>query len=94
MLERTGVSPLAQRGLDEALSLAVGLRSVGSSSDVAKVKGSEIRNKSLRLIARPVVTHDTPGSDAQRGEVNQGALKEGDGTLSRFIGHDLGKSEA
>jgi hypothetical protein len=93
VLERTGVSPLSQGGLDKALGFTIGLWRVGAGADVTQSERSEEKAKGVRLIASPIVAHDALSENAKGSEVIQCGLKERDGTQGRFVGHNLGKGD-
>ena len=90
----TGVSPFAKRGLDEALGLAVGLRRVRPSEDLAKTETLAGCTEGLSLVAGAVVGHHTVDANAKFGKISNGSFKEGDSTFLALIGHDLNESDA
>ena len=53
-----GVGPFAQRRLDEALGLAVGLRRIGPCRDVLEAEIAAGLGEGLRSVAGAVVGHD------------------------------------
>lgn len=64
----TGIGPLTQRGLDEAVGLAVGLRCGRPGADVPDAKPPAGTDKSERSTATSVVSHNAIDVGAKRGE--------------------------
>src|SRR6266849_6403328 len=71
------VGPFAQRALDKALGLAVGLRRVGPGSDVFEAELAAGVAKVEGFVAGAVVGHDAGDRDAQAGVVGDSGLQEG-----------------
>ena len=94
VLEGSGVGPFAERGLDEALGLAVGLRRVGFGSDVPDAELLAGARESFGLVAASVVGHDALDSDAEAFEVGDGGEEEGDCALLLLVGEDVGAGDA
>lgn len=89
-----GVGPFAQRGLDEAFGLSIGLVRVGSREDMAQAEGFAGLPEGFGAVARAVVGHDAFDLDAEPGVIGQRGLEEGDRTFLLFVRHDLGEGEA
>src|SRR5229473_6898537 len=89
-----GVGPFAQGGLDEALSLAIGLWGIGLGADVFEAEIAAGVTEVERPVARAVVAHHPGYRDAEALIVGQGCLQEGGGALFLLVGHDLGESDA
>src|SRR5271154_5565464 len=89
-----GVSPFAQRCLDEAFSFSIGFRGVGSCEDVAQAEGFAGLSKGLRAIASAIVGHDAFDPYAEAGVIGQGGLEEGDGAFLFLVWQDLGIGDA
>ena len=79
VLIETGVSPLADSGLDETLRLAIGARSVDASTDVFEGKITAGLGEQEGAEARTIVGHDAAGANAEMGEVRHGLAEEGAG---------------
>ena len=88
------VSPLAQRGLDEALGLAVSLWSRGSGEAVLEADGGDGGAHGVGAGAGPVVGVDALGVDAVSFEEGQGGVEESDGTAGGFVWEELGEGAA
>jgi hypothetical protein len=89
-----GIRPLAQAGLDEALSLAVGARGVGARSLVLDAVFRQQIAESEAFVGRAVIAHDAFGCDALCCEPRDRAGSEGDGTFLAFISQQLGVAQA
>jgi hypothetical protein len=94
MLVGLGVGPLVQRGLDEALSLAVGFRGVGPGADVLEVEPLAEPAEGEGLVAGTVVGHDALDPDAEALVIGERGLEEGGGTASPLAVHNLGEGDA
>src|SRR6266853_975844 len=88
------VSPFAQRGLDDAFGLAVGLWSVGASEAMLEAEGGDGGAHGVGAVAGAIVGVNALGVDAVLLEEGQGGMEEGDGALRGFIGEELGEGEA
>ena len=88
------VSPFAQRGLDEALGLAVSLWGVGACEAVLEAESGDDRAHGVGAIAGAVVGVDALGGDAVPGKEGEGGVEESDGTASGLVGEELGEGEA
>ena len=88
------VGPFPERGLDEALGLAVGFGRVGLGADVldAQVPASVAEGEGL--VATAVVGHDAGDGDAEAFVVSHGRLEEGNGAIGLLVGLDLGEGDA
>ena len=88
------VSPLAQGGLDEAFSLTVGARSVGTGEAVVDAEleagGAELSG----AIAGAVVGEQAADGDAVLGVEGDGGVQKGDGSLALLVGQHAGEGEA
>lgn len=76
-LEASGVSPLAQGGLNEALGLAIGARRVGSRAQVLEPKPSAGFGKDVRDIGRAVIGHDPSKGHTAGAVVRYDLVQEG-----------------
>ncbi len=88
------ISPFTQRGLDEALGLAVGFGRVGSGEDLAQAQTGAGSSKHFRSVAGSVVCHDALDADTETGVIGDGGFEEGDGTFLALVGHDLHEGHA
>src|SRR6516165_838594 len=70
------VGPLAQQGLDEALGLAIGLRSIGPGPQVSHALGGAVGAKDLRDVRRSIVRQDATDADPALSEPRQRPLQE------------------
>ena len=73
--------PIRERGLDEALGLAVGLGRIGPCPDMLEAEIAAGLGEGLRSVAGAVVGHDAGDGDAEAGVVGDRRLEEGDGAL-------------
>src|SRR2546427_1509723 len=81
---RPGIGPLPDEGADEALGLAVGLRSVWSSPGLAALaEGAPIGPRAIRP---GVVGHDPLHLDPRSPERGQGELERGHSALGALVG--------
>jgi hypothetical protein len=87
------VGPFAERGLDEALGLAVGLWSVRSGEAVFEAESEDRGAHGMGAVTGAVVRIEALGLDAVFCEESQGGVEEGDGALRGFIGEELGESQ-
>ncbi len=88
------VSPLAERGLDEALGLAIGFGSVGACEAVLEAQGGDGRSHGLCAIAGAIVGVDALGGDAVLCEEGEGGVEESDGAAGSLVWEELGEGEA
>ena len=88
------VGPFAQRGLDEAFGLAVGLWSVGAGEAVLEAEGGYRGAHGVGAVAGAIVGVNALDGDAMLGEEGEGGVEEGDGTGGGFIREELGEGEA
>src|SRR5919198_1042597 len=88
------VGPFAQRGLDEAFSLAVGLGRIGPGADVLEGVTATGVAEGEGFVAGAVVGHDALDANAEAGIVSKGSQQEGDGAVFRLVGPDLGEGDA
>src|SRR5438067_5941392 len=89
-----GVSPFPERGLDEALGLAVGFRRVGLGADVLEAEVAASVAEGEGLIAAAVVGHDADDGDAEAFVISHGRLEEGSGAVDLLVRLDLGEGDA
>jgi hypothetical protein len=89
------VEPFAQRGLDEALGLAVGAGPVRPRGQVTRAEGGEGSPEEPALgVGESVVGHDRLDPDAEAGEPGGGAGKEAGAGLAALVGQQLGVGQA
>ena len=89
-----GVSPFPERGLDEALGLAVGFRRVGLGADVLDAQLLASIAKGESLVAAAVVGHDAGDGDAEAVIISHSRLEKGNGAIGLLIELDLGEGDA
>src|SRR3984957_2772314 len=89
-----GISPLPERGLDEALRLAVGFGRIGLGADVFDTEVGAGVPESEGFIARPVVGHDPLDLDAEVFVVSHRRLEEGHCAIGLLVRFDLGEGDA
>src|SRR5512132_4612223 len=70
------VGPLAQQGLDEALGLAIGARSVRARPAVMHASAAAEAGKAIRDISRAVIRHHPADADAVPPEPRPSAPQE------------------
>ena len=88
------VGPLAQRRLDEAFGLAVGLRPVGAREAVSNLQfGASLRER-LGTERRAVVGEQAPDAYPERSAVSDGRAQEAHGVDQGLVGIHLGKADA
>ncbi len=90
----SGIGPLIERSLDEALGLAIGLPCVGLRPDVFKAKIAAGFPEGERFVAAAVVGHDAGDRDAEAGVVIDSGLQKCDGADGLFVGHHIGEGNA
>src|SRR5436190_19612569 len=88
------VSPFAQAGLDEALGLAVGFRSVGPGANMFEAQPLAGSTEREGLVARAVVGHHTLDLDTEALVVSESGLEEGSGAVLLLVRHNLGEGDA
>src|SRR6266403_1105326 len=81
-----GVSPFPERGLNEALGLAVGFGRVWFCADVLEAEIAAGLGESFRSVAGAVVGHDPRDDDAEAFVVSDSRLEKGDGALLALVG--------
>src|SRR4030095_11571664 len=91
VLIRTGISPFAQGSLDKAFGLAIGARSVRAGEEMAESRRAASLSPPVAALTGANVGHDAFDLEAQGAEVSQGGMKELDGAVLSFIGHDAGE---
>ena len=93
MLECGCVGPFAERGLDEAFGLAVGLGRIRLDPDVLDAELLAGAGEGFRKIAAAIVGHDTLDGDAETPEVSDRGAEEGDGAFLPLIREDVGAGD-
>jgi hypothetical protein len=88
--EGGSVSPLAQRGLDEALGLAVGPGSIGSGAQMLEAQFAASAGEGVATKTRTVVGHDAFEFHAEALIMGHGLLEEGDGGGPLLVGENGG----
>jgi hypothetical protein len=73
----TGVGPFAEGGLDEALGLAVGTRSIGAGETVSDAELTAGNGQQARVIAGRVIGEQAADADAEASIVGDGGAEEG-----------------
>src|SRR5262249_26403709 len=86
---RSPVGPLAQRGLDEALGLAVRARRVGTCAAMAHAQGPTRGAEAVRTVRRSVVGQDPTDGNTERAKPAEGAPQEGPGAHGALVRQDL-----
>src|SRR5260370_345648 len=84
-----GVGPLAQRGLDEALGLAIGFRRVGLGAQVLDFEQPQCLRVTTGSEAGAVVGHDAIDLDAMGPEEAQRVKEKAQAGSTFFIGQDF-----
>jgi hypothetical protein len=90
----TSIGPFAQAGLDEALSLAIGLRGIGFGADVAQIETFAGPSEGEGLVARAIVGHYALGLDTEAGVIGDRCLEKGDRAALLLVRHDLREGDA
>src|SRR5689334_5435056 len=88
------ISPLAQRRLNEALRLAVGLRAVGAGEMVSQAQLSTGGGKVARAKWRAVVGQHAAHGYAELAEILDPGLQKSSSAAATFGGLHLGEPEA
>src|SRR4051812_17842878 len=88
-----GVSPFSERGLDEALCLAVGFGRVGPGADVLDAQVPARLAEGEGFVAGAVIGHDADDGDAEAFIVSHSRLEEGNGTIGLLVGLDFGEGD-
>jgi hypothetical protein len=89
-----GISPLASDGLDEAFGLAVGLRAIGSSEEMADAQLEAGSGEEFGAISRAAIGEDALDVDAVSLVEGDGLVEGGENVGSFFIWKETGKSQA
>src|SRR5260370_39858126 len=89
-----GVGPIAQRGLDEALGLAIGFRRVGLGAQVLDFEQPQCLRVTTGSEAGAVVGHDAIDLDAMGPEEAQRVKEKAQAGSTFFIGQDFRISDA
>src|SRR6185437_16246846 len=90
----SGVGPFAERCLDEALGLTVGLGCVGPGSDVLEAQLLAGIPKGFGTVTGAVVGHDALDGHAQAFVVGDGGFEEGHGAFLALALEHLGEGDA
>jgi len=90
----SGVSPLAQSGLNEAFGFAVGLGRVRAGAAVFEAHPQTGAAEMVGAIAAAVIGEQSADADAVAGEKTNRVFEEGDGGGSFLVGQDLSEGEA
>ena len=88
------ISPFAERGLNEALGLAIGFWSIETSEAMLEVEASDDRGESSGAVSRTVVGVEALDADAKVGEKGESEMEESDDAASGLVWEDRGKGEA
>ena len=80
-----GVSPLAQRGLDAALGLAVGLWGAGASEALFEAESGDGGAPGVGAVAGAVVGGEAFGVEAELGQEGECGVEEGEGALGGLL---------
>jgi hypothetical protein len=88
------VSPFASNGLDEAFGLAVGLRAIGTSEEMADAQLETGSGEEFGAISGAAVGEDTLDEDAVSLVKGDGLVEGGQNAGSFFIGKKTGESQA
>jgi len=88
-----GVSPFAQGGLDEALGLSVGARSIGAGEAVFDMLAVEQQAESSVSVAAPVVGEHAADGDGVASVIGPGHEKKQDGGAVGLVGQDGGEGD-
>ena len=83
-----GVGPFSQRGLYEALGLAVGLGRVGLCADMLDAETGAGASEEVRLRASAVVGHDAGHGYAEAFVLGDGLDEEGGGAVLFLVWED------
>ena len=89
-----GIEPFSERGLDEALGLAVGPWGVGPRRDVAGADGLEgVLEEAAVCVGEGIVAHDALDAHAAGGEPAGGAGHKAGAGFAGLTGQDFGVGE-
>jgi len=94
VFESGGVGPFAERGLSEALGLAVGLGCVGLGADVPDSETFAGALEGEGFIATAIIGHDAVDAHAEALEVGDRSLEESYGAAPLLIGEDVDAGDA
>src|SRR5271170_177833 len=90
----SGVGPLAQGGLDEALGFAVGLRGVGASAVVFEAHLAASATELMGAIAAAIIGEQGANGDAVASEEVHGMLEKSDGGVGLLVREDASEGQA
>ena len=88
------IGPLPQERLDEALGLAIGARRVRPGARVPEPRALAGRRKDVGAVARAVVCHEPPDTDAMAPKPGEGAPEKAHARDPVLIGQDLDVGQA
>jgi hypothetical protein len=91
---RVSVGPFAERGLNEALGLAVGFWRIRSSEAMFETEGGDGQAHGARAVARAIVWIDALRKDAVAAEEGEWGMKESNGALGALVWEELCEREA
>src|SRR5437870_5650247 len=83
-----GIGPFAQAGLDEALSLSVGLRRVRLGADVPESEAFAGSAEGVGSVTRTIVGHHALDLDAKPCIIGDRGFEEGDGASFALVRSD------
>jgi hypothetical protein len=89
-----GVSPFAERGLDEAFGFAVGAWGVRPGELVLDAESMESGGEAIGAVAGSVVGEEALDGDGEAKEVSQSGVKKAQSAGGRLVRPDLSESEA
>ena len=93
-VEGGGVSPLAQRRLDEALGLAIGSRSIGPGEEVLEAELTAGQSKNIGAETGPIIGHDALKFYCEALIMGGGLAQESRRRNALLVGEDGGVSQA
>ena len=88
------VSPFASDGLDEAFGLAVGLRAIGTSEEMAEAQLETGSGEEFGAVGGAAISEDALDEDAVSLIEGDGLVEGGQDAGSFFIGKKTGESQA
>ena len=88
------ISPLPERGLDEALGLSVSFGGIGLGADVLDTQVPASVTKSEGFVTAAIVGHDAGDGDAEALVISHRCLEEKHGAFLFLVRQDLGEGDA
>jgi len=88
-----GVSPLASDGLNEALGLPIGLRSIRSGEEVTETELVTSSGEELGAISGAAIGEDALDRDPMSGIERDGLVESGEHTRGLFVWEERGEGE-